>query len=262
MTKSIFIGFVATFLSLISCKTKDTTSRLNYMQNVENIATETSLKTSVNTIQKGDALLIFVSAKNMDVVKPFNQNYYNSQSSPTVTSPNSEKSFIVDSEGNINFPVIGAINTTDKSTEDLREYLTKEISRYVKEPTVTVRLINFKVTLLGEVARPGQVGLQEGQSNLLSAIGLAGDLTMYAKRDDILLVRNVNGQIEKARINLMDANFFNSPYFQLKQNDVIYVSSNDNKEKISRQDPNTNVYIAVAGMVIGLAGIFITIFKN
>ena len=85
---------------------------------------------------------------------------------------------------------------------------------------------------------------------------------MYAKRDDILLVRNVNGQIEKARINLMDANFFNSPYFQLKQNDVIYVSSNDNKEKISRQDPNTNIYIAVAGMVIGLAGIFITIFKN
>ena len=76
------------------------------------------------------------------------------------------------------------------------------------------------------------------------------------------MVRNVNGTIEKARINLMDANFINSPYFHLKQNDVIYVSANQNKEKIARQDPNTGIYMAVAGMVIGLAGIFITIFKN
>ncbi|HAH60283.1 MAG TPA: sugar transporter, partial [Bacteroidales bacterium] len=116
--------------------------------------------------------------------------------------------------------------------------------------------------VLGQVTRPGQYTIPEGQTTLLNAIGLAGDLTIYGKRDDILMVRNENGTITKERINLMDANFINSPYFQLKQGDVIYVSANQTKEKISRQDPNTNLYLAIAGTVIGLAGIFITIFKK
>jgi polysaccharide export outer membrane protein len=85
---------------------------------------------------------------------------------------------------------------------------------------------------------------------------------MYGKREDILVVRNENGVMSKERINLMDANFINSPYFNLKQGDVIYVSANQTKDKISRLDPNTGTYIAIAGTVIGLAGIFITIFKN
>ena len=231
------------------------------MQNADQIATDAALKNQLSTIQKGDQLIIFVSAKNMDVVKPFNQNYYNTTGPNPSTTVNSEKSYIVDSEGDIDFPVIGKLSTTNKTIEDFRNELTNRVSQYVKNPTVSMRLVNFKVTVLGEVARPGQIVIPEGQTTLLNAIGLAGDLTMYAKRDDLLLVRNVNGVLQKERINMMDANFFNSPFFQLKQNDVIYVSANYNKEKIARQDPNTNIYIAVAGMVIGLAGIFITIFK-
>ena len=87
-------------------------------------------------------------------------------------------------------------------------------------------------------------------------------MSIYGKRDNILLVRNENGNITKERINLMDSEFINSPFFTLKQGDVIYVSSNETKEKISRQDPNTGIYIAIAGTIIGLAGIFITIFKK
>ena len=85
---------------------------------------------------------------------------------------------------------------------------------------------------------------------------------MYGKRDDILMVRNEDGVLTKEKINLMDSNFINSPFFQLKQGDVIYVSANHTKDKVARLDPNTNIYIAVAGTIIGLAGIFITIFKN
>ncbi len=262
MNKNIFVLLFFLILTLTSCKTKEKVSELNYMQNVEQVATETSMKSALNTIQKGDQLVIFVSAKNMEVVRPFNQGYYTSPSPTAATAPNSEKVYLVDSEGNIDFPVIGKLNTTDKSLETFRTELTDRVSRYVKNPTVTMRLANFKVTFLGEVARPGQVSVPEGQTTLLNALGLVGDVTMYAKRDDILLVRNVNGTIEKARINLMDANFINSPYFHLKQNDVIYVSANQNKEKIARQDPNTGIYMALAGMVIGLAGIFITIFKK
>lgn len=230
------------------------------MQNADQIATDAALKNQLSTIQKGDQLIIFVSAKNMEVVKPFNQNYYDNQAGST-NSQSTEKSYLVDSDGDIDFPVIGKINTTGKTVEDFRNELSNRISYYVKSPTVSVRLVNFKVTILGEVARPGQINIPEGKTTLLNVIGLAGDLTMYAKRDDLLLVRNVDGELVKARINLMDASFINSPYFMLKQNDVIYVSANYNKEKIAKQDPNTNIYIAVAGMVIGLAGIFITIFK-
>lgn len=260
MNKNIFLWFASILFFLSSCKTKDKASELNYMQNADQIATEASLQNQLTTLQKGDQLVIFVSAKNMEVVKPFNQNYYDNQAGST-NSQSTEKSYLIDSNGDIDFPVIGKINTTGKTVEDFRNELSNRISYYVKNPTVSVRLVNFKVTILGEVARPGQINIPEGKTTLLNVIGLAGDLTMYAKRDDLLLVRNVNGELVKARINLMDANFINSPYFMLKQNDVIYVSANYNKEKIAKQDPSTNIYIAVAGMVIGLAGIFITIFK-
>jgi len=259
MNKNILLFL---FVMLASCVPRDKMGKINYMQNVEQVATEASLKSALNTIQKGDQLVIFVSAKNMEVVRPFNQGYYTSQNPTTTNAPNSERVYLVDSEGNIDFPVIGKLSTTDKSLESFRTELTDRVSRYVKNPTVTMRLVNFKVTVLGEVARPGQYTIPEGQTTLLNAIGLAGDLTIYGKRDDILMVRNENGIISKDRINLMDANFIQSPYFQLKQGDVIYVSANPTKEKLARQDPNTNLYLAIAGTVIGLAGIFITIFKK
>ncbi|WP_233701822.1 polysaccharide biosynthesis/export family protein [Kaistella solincola] len=234
------------------------------MQNAEQIATAAA-SSQLNTVQKGDQLVIFVTAKNMEVVKPFNQAYYSSQNSISTTpssSNSTEKTYLVNSEGDIDFPILGAINTTDKTLEEVKNDLTQRITAYVKNPTVTVRLANFKVTVLGEVTRPGQYSLPEVNPTLLSAIGIAGDLTMYGKREDILIVRNVDGQPTKERLNLLDANFVNSPYFYLKQGDVIYVSSNETKAKIARQDPNTSIYLAVAGTIIGLAGIFITIFKK
>ncbi|MCZ2085135.1 MAG: polysaccharide biosynthesis/export family protein [Flavobacteriales bacterium] len=232
------------------------------MQNVEQIAIETAANSQISTIQKGDQLVVFVSSKDMEVVRPFNQNYYNNLAPTSVSSPNTEKVYLVDSNGNIDFPVLGRLNTEGKTLEQFKSELTNLVSKYVKQPTVTIRLANFKVTILGEVNRPGQYSIPDAQTTLLNAIGLAGDLTLYGKRDDILMVRNENGQMTKARIDLMDSNFINSPYFSLKQGDVIYVSSNKTKEKISRQDPNTGIYIAIAGTVIGLAGIFITIFKK
>ena len=261
MKVKIIVLLVIWLTLLTSCKTVDKTSKINYMQNVEQIATDVALQTP-STIQKGDRLIIFVTAQNMEVVRPFNQNYYNNQLPTSVSTPNAEKVYLVDSEGYLSFPVIGNISTNGKTLEDLKSELHNRVSAYVKNPTITVTLANFKVTILGEVNRPGQYSIPEAQTTLLNAIGLAGDLSIYGKRDNILLVRNENGNITKERINLMDSEFINSPFFTLKQGDVIYVSSNETKEKISRQDPNTGIYIAIAGTIIGLAGIFITIFKK
>ena len=266
MRRNIFLLFFSVLLLLTGCKTKQLPDEYNYLQNVEEIATEASVRTSVSTIQKGDQLVVLVSAKDMEVVKPFNQNYYSSQSAITPGTPanNSapERAYLVNSEGNIDFPVLGSISVYNKTVEQIQQDLTNRISAYVKSPVLTVRLANFKITVLGEVAKPGQYVLNDLKPNILTAIGVAGDLTLYGKRDNILIVRNIDGETTKDRINLMDASFINSPFYQLKQGDVIYVSANPTKEKIARLDPNTSIYLAVAGSIIGIAGIFITIFKK
>ena len=267
-TKTLFVLLGLTF-ALTSCKTKEKASELNYMQNIEQIAVETSVKNAVSTIQPGDQLVIFVSAKDLDVVKPFNQNYssgeivQNAQSGGNMPSSGqtviSGPTYIVDSQGNIDFPVIGRLNTSGKSIEDFKQELRNRISKYIISPTVSVRLSNYKVTLLGEVAKPGQYVIPDGQSTLLNALGLAGDLTMYGKRDDVLVVRSINGEILKERVNLTDANFINSPFYNLKQGDVIYISSNKTKEKTARLDPNAGLYIGVASIVVTILAL---VFKK
>ena len=254
---SIFVSAVLLLL-LSSCKPKQ---NINYMGNIESVALETSQKNSSFTIQPSDQLIISISAKDMDVVKPFNQNYSSGEvsqfslpnsnlpvySQNTVSGP----TYIVDSNGNFDFPILGIIKTNGKSIETLQEELKDKVSQYVKNPGVNVRNGNFKVTVLGEVSKPGQYMLPDGQpTTILSALGLAGDLTIYGKRDNILIVRNVNGTMEKQYIDLTDANFINSPYYYVRQNDVIYVTPNVTKEKASRLDPNMPIYLSVASVVV------------
>lgn len=267
MTKKIFLFVFATLL-LNSCKTKEKASQLNYMQNVEQIATKVAANSNTTTIQKGDQLVILVTAKDMTVVKPFNQNYFSaeiSQSSvPSSNTPTqgqqniSGPTYIVDSEGVIDFPVLGKLEATGKTMVEFKDELRERLKVYVKDPSVNMRFVNYKITVLGEVNKPGQYVIPDGQSTLLNAIGLAGDLTMYGKREDVLLVRTENGQRTTERINLMDANLFASPYYQLKQGDVIYVSANKTQEKTSRLDPNTPIYISVAGIVVTILALVFT----
>lgn len=258
---------------LTACTPQQGPSELNYLQNVEQLATDAALRNAVTTIQKGDQLAIFITAKDMTVVAPFNQNYSSAEASqystPSTNAPMAQvldkataPIYLVNSQGQIDFPVIGKMNTTGKTLVEFQDELRDEVSRYVKNPSVSIKITNYKVTVLGEVNQPGQYTIPDGQATVLNALGLAGDLTMYGKRDNVLLVRTENGQIMKERINLMDVDFIDSPYYQLKQNDVIYISANETKEKAARLNPNTGTYIAVAGTIIGLAGIFVTIFKN
>ena len=166
---------------------------------------------------------------------------------------------MVDSQGNIEFPVIGKINTENKTTEELRDILKKEISKYVVNPQVSVKNTNYKITVLGEVNRPGTYNIPEAQTTVFEVLGLAGDLTIYGNREDILVLRNIDGTMTKERIDLTKADFINSPYFNLKQNDVIIVSPNETKQKTSRLDPNAGIYISVASIVVTILAL---IFKN
>lgn len=254
------------FILLSSCAGK---KKLDYLQNIENVALQASMKNAKSTIQPNDQLVILVTAKDMDVVRPFNQNFSSGQILQYSTASNnmptqnqtstSGPTYIVDTQGNIEFPVIGKVNTENKTTEELRDILKKEISKYVLNPQVSVKNTNYKITVLGEVNRPGTYNIPEAQTTVLEVLGLAGDLTIYGNRDDILVLRNIDGTMTKERINLTKADFINSPYFYLKQNDVIIVSPNETKQKTSRLDPNTGIYISVASIVVTILAL---IFKN
>ena len=267
MKKNIFILLInLVFIFLNSCTSQ---KKLDYLQNIENVALETSIKNAKSTIQPNDQLVILVTAKDMDVVRPFNQNFSSGQILQYSTASNnmptqnqtstSGPTYIVDTQGNIEFPVIGKVNTENKTTEELRDILKKEISKYVVNPQVSVKNTNYKITVLGEVNKPGTYNIPEAQTTVLEVLGLAGDLTIYGNREDILVLRNIDGIMSKERINLTQADFINSPYFYLKQNDVIIVSPNETKQKTSRLDPNTGIYISVASIVVTILAL---IFKN
>ncbi|MDC8105134.1 polysaccharide biosynthesis/export family protein [Chryseobacterium sp. PTM-20240506] len=268
MSLKYFI-YGAVSLAMFSCTTRQD---INYMKDIDSITLENSIKNSRVDFQPGDQLIITVSAKDMDVVKPFNQNYSSASTVAQYTLPSSNNlpqqvpmsgpTYVIDTNGDIVFPQIGKISTKNENIETLRTKLTGLISEYVKSPIVDIKLINFKVSVLGEVAKPGTYVIPDGNTTLLGAIGLAGDLTAYGVRNNILIVRNVDGQISKERIDLTSANFINSPYYYLKQNDVVYVQPNANREKAARVDPNTGLYISVASVIASITVGILALIKN
>lgn len=269
--KKSFLYFLALFF-LTSCKLLDRSNEekendLHYMKNIEQVALEESRKNVQSSLQTGDELIIMVSAKDLDVAKPFNQNYSSGETirdgstpggnsipqRPAVTGP----TYRVDTSGEIDFPVLGKITAAGLTTDELADVLRQRIKRYIIDPTVNIRFSNYKITVLGEVRNPGRFIIPEGQTTLLGALGMAGDLTVYAKRDDLLVVRNESGTVQQARIDLTDANFINSPYYNLKQGDVIYVLPNKTQERIAKRDPNNSIYISIASILVTILALVI-----
>lgn len=261
-------------LTLVSCKVNQTRPNdLNYMQNIEKVAIEASEKNSKPTIQTGDQLIIMITAKDMDVVKPFNQNYSSSEMIQTNAlaggnTPNqglttiSGPSYIVDADGNIDFPILGKISTTNKTLLEFKEELHGKMTKYIINPTVNIRLANFKVTVLGEVNRQGDYTIVNGQGTILNALGLAGDLTMYGKREDILVIRTENGVVTHGKVNLRDGNLINSPYYNLKQGDAIIVSSNNTKDVLAKQNPNTGLILTGVSIAVTAVAVVVSLFNK
>lgn len=266
--KKYFV-YGAISLAVFSCTPRQ---EINYMKDIESIALDNAIKNSRSNLQPGDQLIITVTAKDLDVVKPFNQVYSSSNevvrySSPSSNSlpqsvPISGPTYTVDTDYNIVFPQIGKVNVQNENLETFRTKLEDLIKTYVKDPVVDAKLINFRISVVGEVARPGTYVVPDGNTTLLAALGLAGDLTTFGIRQNVLIIRNVDGNITHHRVDLTSAQFINSPYYYLKQNDVIYVQPNENREKAARVDPNTGLYISVASVVASLTLGILALIRN
>lgn len=256
----VFSGLLAT-----SCVSQ---RKLSYLRDVKSESADSINKTyqslDENYITKGDLLSIFVNALDVEAVRAFNMPVANVQNlgSRTVTSnagSGSLQGYWVDPEGCINFPVLGRLYIEGMTTTQLRDTLTLLISQSVRDPIINISFMNFFVTVLGEVKNPGRHAVGAQGMTIFDALGLAGDLTIYGKRNNVLISREVDGKMEFARLNLNDQAIFASPYYHIRQNDVIYVEPN-----VARSISSQNIpfYMSVVTTLGSMATLIVSLYMN
>lgn len=175
-----------------------------------------------------------------------------------IASPQSY-GYLVDKDGKVNIPVLNDISVVGMSTQEARNKIQERAKHFFKEPSVVVRFANFKVTVLGEVQRPGTYTVANEKVTVLDALGYAGDLTIYGKRENILLLRKMSdGTTNAIRMDLNSANILKSPYFYLQQNDQLYIEPN--KAKINNSDGSQIRNISIASAVLGFLVVLISRF--
>lgn len=249
--KSTFL--LITLLGLSSCKTTD---NVGYFQNINQIETtlnESNLNNYQTRIMADDQLSIVVSGIDPLSVAPFNLPAVALQTpnQTVVNTANSLQTYLVNNNGNIDFPIIGRIHVAGLSCNELSDLLKEKIGEYVKSPIVNVRIQNFKISVLGEVVAPGTKLISSERITLLDAISEANDLTIQGKRDNVLIIRDNNGKKEYQRIDLTDSKLFLSPYYYLQQNDIVYVEPNNQRKRNARYNQNKQVNISLASTIIG-----------
>lgn len=221
----------------------------------------------------GDILVISINSINSEAAAPFNlagvsisenvgsyNSSKNSGSSSAVT-----QNYLIDNKGNITFPIIGEIHALGMTKTELSDYIKNKVYPfYIKEkPIVTIRYENYKVSILGEVSSPSVYYIQSERINILEAIALAGDLTIYGRRDNVLLIReNDFGKKETLRIDLRDKRLIDSPYYYLQQNDVLYIQPNNPKARSSALGSVESLSISLIGTVISLTSLIVALVRQ
>ena len=219
----------------------------------ENIPDSTKEKTVANAIYKDpviipdDILSVTIVTIDPTTSAPVNQAANVPVSASSTSTTSSVPGLLVDKDGNISLPIIGIVKVGGLTTFQAKALLKEKAAQYFKDPDVQLRFANFKITVLGEVAHPSSFIMPNEKISVLDAIGMAGDLTIYGRRENVMVIRDNDGKRELARLNLNSTDLFNSPYFYLKQNDVVYVEPN--KSKIVQADASQTRIITIAASI-------------
>lgn len=212
-------------------------------------------------IQADDILSISVSSLNAESNVLFNNVLLPATGNTTIIADKINEGYLVDKSGAINFPVIGKIPLAGLTKEQASDKMTDLIKEHVKNPIVNIRFQNFKITVIGEVTKPSTFTVETEKVNVLEALGLAGDMTAFGKRENVLIIREKDGKRTTARINLNNKEVLSSPYFYLQQNDIVYVEP-ENETKVAQTDPK-NRYIGIwAAVISSVAFLGITVIDN
>jgi polysaccharide export outer membrane protein len=246
MKKIYFISLVIfAGICLNSCKSaKDISYFQNIPAGIDKVTTTQKFET---LIKKGDLLSIVVSTIDPVSAAPFNLPIvsYSSPSSDQLYSQAVLQTYLVDNEGNIDFPVIGKIKLDELKKFEAIKLIQKELEPYLKNPIVNIKITNYKISVLGEVNNPGTFVIDNEKATFLEALALAGDLTIYGERTNVTIFReNNNGEKVIAKINLTTDDLFTSPFYYLQQNDIIYIEPNKTRAKLASYNPNVPIIIS------------------
>ncbi len=262
----IKITFVAFMVAIIcSCSSY---KKVPYFQNSEEISLAASRMLYDAKIMPKDQLTITVSTTDPEVGVPFNLTVatpYGTAGRNTLTQQPTLIDYLVDNNGCINFPLLGTIKVAGMTKNELQDYVAKKIQPYMNndvKPIVTVKLSNYRVAVMGEVARPGVFSVGSEKMSILEALALAGDLTIYGRRDNVKLLReDATGEKKFYHIDLNDASTINQPYYYVQQNDVIIVEPNKAKSQNSEIGQMTSIFLSSTSILLSLASLMYNIFK-
>jgi len=222
---SVFILLVVVLITAVSCTATKKVVYLNDLTTADSIALRTAQAGFETPIQKNDQLSIIVGGSNPNDLVVLNSGGggLGGAAIPTGVAGNPVIGYLVEADGNIKIPYIGKIKAEGLTRLQLENLLTEKFKEYTKNPVVNVRFLNYNFSVLGEVNRPGRLNMNTERVSILEAISMAGDITYLGKSDNVLVIREENGQRSFERVNLLSKDLFKSSVFYLKTNDVIYV---------------------------------------
>lgn len=218
-------------------------------------------------IMPKDLLTIVVSCTSPELAMPFNLTVAGptsvSDANRYITVQPSLQTYLVSNEGTVDFPVLGELKLGGLTKKQAELLIVGKLKPYIKEiPIVTVRMVNYKISVIGEVARPGTFTISNEKVNLLEALAMAGDMTVWGLRDNVKLIReDANGKQQIVTLNLNEAETILSPYYWLQQNDIVYVTPNKAKARNSGIGNSTSLWFSATSILVSLASLLVTIFK-
>ena len=243
--------------------------KVPYFQNVEVVnEVEQQEKLYDAKIMPKDLLTIVVSCTSPELAIPFNLTVASNagiavSTSSYVTTQPVLQPYLVDNEGNINFPVLGELTLGGLTKREAEQLIIDKLKPYMKEtPIVTVRMVNYKISVIGEVTRPGTFTISNEKVNLLEALAMAGDMTVYGLRDNVKLIReDANGKQQIVTLDLNKAETILSPYYWLQQNDIVYVTPNKAKARNSDVGNSTSLWFSATSILVSIVSLLVNILK-
>lgn len=236
-----------------------------YLQDIASIKEENIDKNYEVIIHKDDLLAILVNSKDPELALPFNMSVVTYQIGAQTTAQQRLLGYLVDQNGDIDFPILGKIHVEGLTRMQVTELIKQKLMSedLIKDPIVTVQFLNFKVSVMGEVTRPGTFDISGDRITLLEALSMAGDLTIYGRRDRVAVIREKDGKRRILYHDLRSSDIFQSPCYYLQQNDIVYVEPNKAKTGQSRINSNNSVgvWLSAVSVLASITSLMVTMFK-
>ncbi|MNK00933.1 Polysaccharide biosynthesis/export protein [compost metagenome] len=251
MVRKILLLFIVVSI-LSSCSSRE---KIVYFQNISEMNNENIVKYEPK-LKPDDLLMIIVSAPDSEAAAPFNLpavGVSGTNGGVDMVNPQLRyQTYLINNDGDIQFPVIGNLKLGGLTRSEALTKLNAELKKYINNPVVNMRILNYKVSVFGEVARPGTFEIATERITLPEALSRAGDMSIYGNRHNILVIREIDGKKTHNFVDITKADFINSPFYYLSQNDLVYVEPNKTKINSSVVGPNTSVIISSVSLLITL----------